>query len=551
MKIDAPPFLRRFRAFPEVPWGLLVAAVASGVSAPDVAAAVLPDSRPPPAPTTTTPPLVSGVVVEQLTAAPVGGAIVTVFRVEAGRVQAGRREPGRTDPAAPSGGPTLTPVGSTISEDDGHFELELPGPGEYRLQARFEGLTSPLSDLLRVAMDDAVMDLVLLLPSPLLSLVYACQDAVGEGRATVVGVARDPEAGVVLPGVRVEARWQEGEFTRTLAGISDPNGRYHVCGVPPEARFVQLQGQLLGQMSQIEDVELSGPAVVLHDVELRMSSGSPARMAPGSGLVQERIVAEAAAHGRGDLGGELLDAATGAPIQQAVVQVEGLPLRAISDANGRFRFEDVPPGSWLLRLSHLGYDVTSDPVEVPGGRDVFLRMRVTAQAIALAGIEVTARSAVQALARITPFRRDIVYGGAMALEEERGARAHEILRRASPGIRVWEQYREIGPPLVCIEMNRGVQRFMDTGSNPASLSIAPACSGMVQLILDGIRVPPDETSDLLRTLPAADIESIEVLNPVEAATLHGTSGNVANGVVVIYTRGRGPYTSPLRNRSGG
>jgi hypothetical protein len=484
---------------------------------------------------------VSGVVVEQLTAAPVSGAIVTAYRIDEAR-------PPRADDAA---APAFTPAGTTRSEEDGFFELELLEAGTYRLEARFEGLTSPLSDPFEIGTEGTRSELVLVLPSPLLTLAYACEDSAGEGFATVVGVARDPEAGVVLPDVRVEARWQEGEFTRTRSGSSDRSGRYHVCGVPPGARFVQLQGQLLGRMSAVEEVELSGPTLVLHDVELRMAEGTPRRAGPGSSVIQERILAEAAAHGLGDLGGELLDATTGEPIRQAVVQVVGLALQAISDGNGRFRFEDVRPGSWVLEVRHLGYDVTSGPVEVPGGRDVFVRLRVEPQAIALSGIEVTARSAVQELARITPFRRDIVYGEAMAIEEERGARAHEILRRASPGIRVVERHRELGPPVVCVEMNRSVQRFMTTGAEPPSLSIAPACDGMVQLILDGLRVPPDETSDLLRTLPAADIESIEVLNPVEAATLYGTSGNVANGVVVIHTRGRGPYASPLRNRGPG
>jgi hypothetical protein len=467
---------------------------------------------------------------EQLTEAPVGGAMVTAFRGDG--------------PDASE----LSPVGTALTEEDGHFEFVLPGPGTYRFQARFEGLTSPLSDRVEIPSDGAAGGLVLVLPSPLLLLASACELSAGEGFATVVGVARDPEAGVVLPEVRVEARWQEGGVTRTRVGTSDARGHYRVCGVPAEARLVQLQGQLLGQMSAIEEVALAGPALILHDVELEMGSGEQARAAPGAGIVQERILAEAAAHGMGDLGGELLDARSGEPIRQAIVQVVGLPLQAMSDGSGHFRFEDLRPGSWILEVRHLGYDVTSDPIEVPGGRDVFVRLRVEPQAIALSGIEVTARSAVQDLARITPFRRDIVYGEAMLIEEDRGARAHEILRRASPGIRVVEQHREVGPPLVCVEMNRRVQRFRDTSNDVPSIAIAPACEGMVQLVLDGVRVPPDETSDVLRTLPASEIESIEVLNPVEAATLHGTSGNVANGVVAIYTRGRGPYASPLRNR---
>ena len=67
-----------------------------------------------------------------------------------------------------------------------------------------------------------------------------------------------------------------------------------------------------------------------------------------------------------------------------------------------------------------------------------------------------------------------------------------------------------------------------------------------QVVVDGMRIP-DGPEFLLRT-PASEIESIEFVTPVQAQILYGIGGRTANGVVVVYTRGRGPYASPLRNR---
>jgi predicted transcriptional regulator len=73
----------------------------------------------------------------------------------------------------------------------------------------------------------------------------------------------------------------------------------------------------------------------------------------------------------------------------------------------------------------------------------------------------------------------------------------------------------------------------------------PTCDN-VQVVVDGIKIP-DGPEYLLRT-PASEIESMEFVSPVQAQILYGTGGDTSNGVVVVYSRGRGPYASPLRNR---
>lgn len=461
----------------------------------------------------------SGLVAEQVTLSPVRGAVVSLLRTSA------------------DGG--LETAAVTRSNEEGLFDFEVDDRAIYRVQAEANGLSSPLSEPLDLgAGADPVRDLALLLPSPLLLMAYACQAEVGEGFVTVVGVVRDRDGEVGLPEAIMEARWQEGAQTRFLRGQSDAAGRYRICGVPAEAGFVQLQAQLLGRMGVMDEIEVSRPALVLHDVNLDLGT---ARSGPGgvggTGVIQEQILMEAAARGLADLTGQLVDQFTGEPITQAVIRVEGASLQALTGADGRFTFVGVQPGSYTLDIRHLGYNVQSDPVEVPAGRDVFVSLSVAPQAVELEGIEVTTRSAVEELTRLTPFRRDIVYGEAMAEEEVRGSRAYEILRRGSPGIQVTELFQEGAPPQVCIQTNRRIQTLTGQGG----------CQ-MVQVIVDGTRVSPQDASDFLRNLPAADIESIEFLPPSEATIRYGTGGNVSNGVVVVYTRGRGPYASPLRNR---
>ncbi len=458
--------------------------------------------------------VISGLVAEQITLAPVPGAVVTAFKGGAN-------------------GAPLESVAVTRTDEEGYFDIVLPEAGTYRVQADIDGLLSPLSEPVRVEGDAIVDDLGLVVPSRLLLMAYECQAEVGDEFVSVVGVARDPNADVVLPNVRVEARWFDGAQTRVLAGESDSGGRYRICGVPANAGFVQLQGQLLGRMSQMEEVELTQPTLVFHDVELPLATTAGAGQ---PGVIQERILMEAAARGLADLSGELIDQLSGAPIQQAIVRIRGSSLQALTGQDGRFVFNGVRPGRYLLEIRHLGYNVESDEVDVPAGQDVFLRMRVAPQAVELAGIEVTTRSAVEEITRLTPFRRDIVYGEAMLIEEERGARAYEVLRRGSPGLQVREIFQAVGPPILCIQSNRRVQGVGDSGCQ------------MVQVIVDGTRIAQEEAGDFLRTLSASEIESIEFLPATQATTLFGTAGNVSNGVVVVYTRGKGPYASPLRDR---
>lgn len=454
---------------------------------------------------------VRGAVAEQLSLDPVGGATVVLYRTTAGG--------------------DLEPVATTRTDAEGLFALEPPGPGTYRVQADMDGLSSPLSQELILDGVSGGTEVALLLPSALLQSALGCSAEAGEGTAAVVGTVRDAGTDVSLSGALVVASWKEAGVVRRLETEADARGRYRVCP-PGQAGEVSFQTYLLGGWENHGAVEIRSPSVVIHDLEV----SAPASQVASDEVIRDFFLQEAV-RSQGDLRGLIRDRDTEAPLRFAEVALQGTARRAVTDDTGRFVFQDILPGTYTLEIRSLGYEAVSEPVEVPAGKDVLLDLRVASQAVEIDGLTVTARAPAEQAVRVTPFRRDIFFGEVMAEEEARGAMALETLRRLGPGIRVRETYGA-GGRQVCIETNRRVGSLQSSGG----------CAG-AQVIVDGIRIP-DGGEFLLRT-PVYQIESIEFVTPVQAQILFGLGGNTANGVVLVYTRGKGPYASPARNREGG
>jgi hypothetical protein len=98
--------------------------------------------------------------------------------------------------------------------------------------------------------------------------------------------------------------------------------------------------------------------------------------------------------------------AGGAPVQFALVQLvradsgapgsDGPP-QGITNASGRFRFDDVAPGRYRVHLLRVGFEpVVSDPVQVAAGETVQFAFRVASQPLMLPPVTVTADVCVTA-----------------------------------------------------------------------------------------------------------------------------------------------------------
>ena len=61
--------------------------------------------------------------------------------------------------------------------------------------------------------------------------------------------------------------------------------------------------------------------------------------------------------------------AQGEPLLFANVMIEGTDMGAMSDSSGMFTVYDIPPGTYTLNASYLGYASVVKPIEVEAGRE--------------------------------------------------------------------------------------------------------------------------------------------------------------------------------------
>jgi hypothetical protein len=102
---------------------------------------------------------------------------------------------------------------------------------------------------------------------------------------------------------------------------------------------------------------------------------------------------------------------------------------------------------------------------------------------------------------------------------------------------------------VCIEPRGGTGgRAMSTGApvlatppkSTLEASMAPSDCAGATLILDDVPIRP--AGEFLRDLALFDLESVEYIRPVDAASMYGDMG--AYGVLLVYTRGSGRALRP-------
>jgi hypothetical protein len=167
-------------------------------------------------------------------------------------------------------------------------------------------------------------------------------------------------------------------------------------------------------------------------------------------------------------------------------------LRTETDEYGRFRFEGIPSGDYLVETHHLGYQDRTDTVRVEHRALLALDVPLTTQAVELPPIEVSVRSAWLAQTGFY-WRKERGLGQFMSPEEvdRRSANSFSELVRGVPGVQV---VRVCDDSFPCDKMIR----MRHTNS-------ARRCR--VQYYMDGQpmggRVYPDDIS-------AHDIAAIEV-----------------------------------------
>ena len=140
------------------------------------------------------------------------------------------------------------------------------------------------------------------------------------------------------------------------------------------------------------------------------------------------------------LRGVIVDAATGAPLPGAQVQLVELGLAAQSRADGTFAFDELTPGRYSLTVSLIGYIFVRRQVDLAPGANVDLTVPVTGGA-----------GAYQETVRVTPAADAGTEPGvgsqteldSAALQELRGVAADDPMRavQALPGVATGDDFQ--------------------------------------------------------------------------------------------------------------
>lgn len=391
-------------------------------------------------------------------------------------------------------------TGST--DEDGRFRLEGIPSGSYWISFYHDRMqtlgVSPPSQQVEFSPGETV-DIELAVPSEETLLHGWClAEQAGPEFAAVAGVVTDSLTGVPMPRALVTAE-PLGRYTGAppVEVRTDDSGYFRMCSVRAGVDM-RLQAHFGQSSGRSVELYLEPGAARIQDLDLLMSS-------------------------EGTLAGYVRDYISGDPVAGAAVEVIGTSSSTLTDGNGRFILDDLPPGRHLVTTEHIGYEERTDSVTIFSQETVDIEVRMATEALEVEGLVVTAR---------TRFGRTSLAGEAkrvdfMGREEieallPRVTAAPELLRHMNmPGLRIRQVYQVdeltgVMVPGYCIE----VRRTGGDGCQPAAVAI------------NNILVPyPDE---VLRDLDPTIIDRIEILSPIDAQFQFGA--RAGNGAVLIFTR---------------
>lgn len=234
---------------------------------------------------------------------------------------------------------------------------------------------------------------------------------------------------------------------------------------------------------------------------LILARGLPAAQPPASADSQGYAVRAA-----GRIAGRVVDRDRGEPLPDANVRIAGTPIGAAADRTGAFRLADVPPGTWTLTTSYLGFETQ--------------RIRVAVRADQTAEVEIRLPGRVLESGRL--LVHGLREGHVRALAQKRDARNLKDVLAADaigklPDQNVAEAVQRV--PGITIQTDRGEGRFVVIRGTEPNLNT-------VTINGQTLASTAESRATALDLLPAEMLSSIEVVKAVtpdmDGETLGGT-----------------------------
>ena len=246
----------------------------------------------------------------------------------------------------------------------------------------------------------------------------------------------------------------------------------------------------------------------------------------------------------GTITGRVTAAASGEPVQGATVRVGNTRLGAATDADGKYRIQNVPEGSQVVTITRIGFARDSQTVTVAAGQTATADFSLHEVAVRL--------SEVVSIGYETQSRRDLT--GAVAsvtaadIKQAPDIQLDQALTGKAPGVTI---VTSNGQPGTTSEVRIRGGNSISAGNDPL-------------YVIDGVPIAqspeelrPSGTSTLevqgatglspLAGINPDDIQSIDVLKDASATSIYGA--RAANGVILITTK-RGHSGHPIVNVDG-
>lgn len=417
----------------------------------------------------------------------------------------------------------------------GHYRFDSLSAGHYTVT-----FFHPFLDSLGVSAPSRVVTLSpdgtttadLAVPTTLAIVEAVCgRGAPGASATLALGIVRDADSGVPIPGATVMFGWMEYAYRRKVGierairsanVITDSAGSYRYCGIPVDV-LVAVQAQ--------SGVRLSGP------VELRMDGARLAQLDIGVSPTQGLHVAD-------DRVGETRQADGPAPrprtasvsgvvtgsdnrvLRDATVVLLGAAGTARTDSAGEFRIASLPAGSHTLEVRRIGFVPSHATVHLRPGRTARVRLHLTQPVVLLDSVRVLTDRVVR-------------------VDQTRG---FEDRRRREHGVFIDRREIDRRAPTETADLLRGIpgvsERFTQTaGTMAVSDRGARSIYGdkgvcATTVYLDGLLIPEtlNGATDLDRWIKPREIEAIEVYAGPSQTPAEFNRPVSACGVVLIWSR---------------
>lgn len=354
------------------------------------------------------------------------------------------------------------------------------------------------------------------LPAPESILSQACgPTGAGQNRGAFMGVVRTARGAPLEGNARVRVQYLEtivtssGVSRRFPSRFADaqPNGRFLMCGVPPEGT-ITTRAYAGTDSSGVVELPVPRHGLLVRDIII----ANPVRVAvtPTSPTERPRTLLKGTSRVRG-----VVRDTMGSPLVGARISVPGTGVEGTSTNGGAFLFEGLPGGSWMVEARAVGFEPKRVAVDFIDGSESLAELRLDGIAPRLDTVRVQADRWSREMAAFEERKKQ---GGGYFIDDEQLNKRNALfvadIMRATPGVTVSPGGQG------------GRDRVLMRGSAGAG-SCVPA------VFLNGMNTPvPDGVLDNL--VSSAEVRGVEVYTRTGSTPPQFQSRNGC-GSIVIWT----------------